>query len=231
MRARKLWELAETKGSRLIVALDSVPVEPGKLIEEVEEFAVGVKVGLPFLMLWGPRAVRELCEAFSGELYMLCDFKLADIPDVVAEELKLIKELGFDGAILHLFQGGVKAAAAAAGGLDLFGVAAMTHPGSRLIDAHFDELVREALEAGLGGLVVPATKPELVRSARRTAPGATLLAPGVGAQGALPGSALEAGADFEIVGRLITASPDPRSAAEAVRSAHRARLGAAGKWR
>jgi len=231
VQSRKLWELAKSKGSRLIVALDSVPVEPRELVEKVEEYAVGVKVGLPFLLRWGPRAVEGLCKAFRSTLYMLCDFKLADIPDIVSEELKLISELGFDGAIVHLFQGGIKAVAAAAGRLELFGLVAMTHPESRLLDAHFSELAREALEAGIEGLVVPATKPELVRAARRIAPGATLLSPGVGVQGALPGSALEAGADFEIVGRLIVANPDPRSAAKAVRDAHRARIGAVGERR
>jgi len=231
VRTRKLWELAESKGSRLIVALDSVPVEPKKLVKEIEEYVVGVKVGLPLLLQWGSQAVRELCEAFRGTLYMLCDFKLADIPAVMVEELKLISELGFDGAIVHLFQGGIKAVATAADRPELFGLAAMTHSESRLLEVHFGELVHEALEAGLDGLVVPATKPELVRAARKIAPGATLLAPGVGAQGALPGSALEAGADFEIVGRLVVASPDPCLAARAVRDAHRARVSVISEWR
>ena len=224
MRARKLWELAESKGSRLIVALDSVPAEPRELVGEVEEYAVGVKVGLPLLLRWGLQAVKELCETFCGTLYLLCDFKLADIPPVVAEELKLIGELGFDGAIVHLFQGGIKSVSTGGSRPELFGLVAMTHPESKLLDAHFKELMREALEAGLEGLVIPATKPEIVKAARKAAPDATLLAPGVGAQGPLPGSALEAGADFEIVGRLIVASSDPRSVARAVRDAQRARV-------
>ncbi len=137
------------------MALDSVPVEPRELVEEVEEYAVGVKVGLPFLLRWGPQAVKELCETFRGTLYLLCDFKLADIPPVVAEELKLIRELGFDGAIVHLFQGGIESVSTVASRPDLFGLVAMTHQESRLLDAHFEELTREALEAGLEGLVVP----------------------------------------------------------------------------
>lgn len=222
MRGSKIWELAESKDSRLIVALDKVSEEPKKLVVKFEEYAVGVKVGLPLLLQWGPKAVRELCEAFHDKLYMLCDLKLADIPHIVAEELSLIKEMGFDGAIVHLFQGGIKTISSTSSRPELFGLVAMTHPESRLLEAHFNELVGEALDAGLEGLVVPATKPVLVKAARKAAPNAILVAPGVGAQGSSPGSALEAGADFEIVGRMIVASPDPSSAARTVREAQRA---------
>jgi len=42
-----------------------------------------------------------------------------------------------------------------------------------------------------------------------------IISPGVGAQGAPFGSAIRAGADYEIVGRAIYASQDPAAAAHA----------------
>jgi len=228
MPVAKLWRLAERKGSRVIVALDLVPERPSKLVEGIADYVAGVKVGLPLLLTWGLDELRDLAGRFSDELYLLCDFKLADVPFIMVEELRLIARLGFDGAVVHLFQGGVESVASALEDLDLFGVVAMTHRESQLIDAHTDELVEAALRAGLEGCVVPATKPEVIRRVRSLAPRMVLLSPGVGAQGAPIGSAVAAGADFEIVGRAVVAHADPPSAARAARDAVRAALLRAG---
>lgn len=228
MAASKLTRLAAEKGSRVILALDVLNDKPARVVEEVEEYIVGVKVGLPLVLKWGLEEVRELIERFSSELYMLCDFKLADIPQVVIEELRLIKGLGFDGAIIHLFQGGVEEIARAQERPEIFGLVAMTHEGSKLIDQHCRELVEIAVTSGLEGCVVPATKPSIIRTVRRLAPDMLLLSPGVGAQGASFGSAVVAGADFEIVGRAITASSDRCLAAKAVRDSIREALAKAG---
>lgn len=217
----KLVELAVEKGSRVILALDAVDERPVRIVEEVEEYIVGVKVGLPLVLRWGLEEVESLSEGFRENLYLLCDFKLADIPAIVIEELKLIRRLGFDGAIVHLFQGGVEEVARSQGRPEIFGLVAMTHEGSRLIDQYFRELAEVALRAGFEGCVVPATKPHIIRAVRELAPNKLLLSPGVGAQGAPFGSAIAAGADFEIVGRAITASAERRRAAEAVRDSIR----------
>ncbi|MEM0042970.1 MAG: orotidine 5'-phosphate decarboxylase / HUMPS family protein [Thermofilaceae archaeon] len=215
----KLSELVAAKKSRVILALDAVDERPARVVEEVEEFVVGVKVGLPLVLKWGLEEVEYLLDRFRGSLYMLCDFKLADVPPIVVDELKLIKRMGFDGAIIHLFQGGIEEVASAQERPELFGLVAMTHGGSVLIDQHFRELVETALRAGLEGCVVPATKPHIIKAVRELAPDKLLLSPGVGAQGAPFGSAIRAGADFEIVGRAITASADRRSSAKAARDA------------
>lgn len=217
--ASKLWKLANEKGSRVIVAFDTVPVEPGLIAKSIEEYAVGLKIGLPFLLRWGPGAIRDLCRKYGESLYMLCDMKLADIPYVVSEALALIRELGFDGAIVHVFQGGIQEFSKLPNRPDLFGLIAMSHPQSTLIDAHFGDLLKAVVDAGAEGCVVPATKPDIIRRARRLAPGLTLLAPGIGAQGPQPGSAIGAGADFEIIGRAVTLSEDPGRACRAARDA------------
>lgn len=215
----KIWRLAEEKGSRILIALDVLRMEPMRLVEEVQSYIVGVKVGLPFILQWGLDEVRELIDVFSSSLYILCDFKLADIPEIVAEELRLIWQLGFDGAILHLFQGGVEKLASLPHRPELFGLVSMTHEESRLIDQHFEDLVSAVKEAGFEGCIVPATKPNLIAEARRRLPHSTLISPGVGTQGARVGSAVSAGSDFEIIGRAITTSSNPKEAAKAARDA------------
>ncbi|MCS7104714.1 MAG: orotidine 5'-phosphate decarboxylase [Thermofilaceae archaeon] len=219
MKPDKLWELAGSKNSRLIVALDNIPSDPTKLVNSFKEFAVGVKIGLPFLLKWGPSQVKHLCNQFGNSLYMLCDLKLADIPFIVAEEVKLIDEYGFDGLIVHLFQGGIREVSSLPSRPDLFGLVSMTHKESRLIDEHFKELLEEALASKLEGCVAPATKPEIIRAAKKLAPELTLISPGIGAQGVQAGAAIEAGADFEIIGRAIVSGHDPGSVARAMRDA------------
>ncbi|MEM1509443.1 MAG: orotidine 5'-phosphate decarboxylase / HUMPS family protein [Thermofilaceae archaeon] len=213
----KLWGLAHEKGTRVIVALDTIPAEPYLIIEFIKEYAVGLKIGLPFLLRWGPEIIRNLCEKYGEALYMLCDMKLADIPYVVSEELILIKELGFDGAIVHVFQGGIQELSKLSNRPNLFGLIAMSHPQSTLIDAHLEDLLKAVIDAGAEGCVVPATKPDIIGRVRRLAPRLTLLAPGIGAQGPQPGSAIEAGADFEIIGRAVTLSEDPSRACKVAR--------------
>lgn len=224
MAASKLARLAAEKGSRIILALDAVDERPVKVVEEVEEYTVGVKVGLPLVLKWGLAEIESIVDRFRESLYMLCDFKLADVPPIMLDELKLIKGFGFDGAIIHLFQGGVEGIARARERPEIFGLVAMTHEGSGLIDQHFHELAGMVLRAGFEGCVVPATKPYIVKAVRELAPDKLLLSPGVGAQGAPLGSAIAAGADFEIVGRAITASSNRRLAAKAVRDSIRSAL-------
>jgi len=100
-------------------------------------------------------------------------------------------------------------------GLKLAVVVAMSNPGAaETMDPVLPKLVSIARRARAWGLVAPATRPRAVAEARRLYPEAFIMSPGVGAQGAPPGSALAAGADAEIVGRAITLAGDPLEALE-----------------
>lgn len=227
--ADKLVRLGEEKSTRLIVAVDELSggltlEHTTKLLAHLKELAAGVKVGLPLLLNLGLSQVSALIEKFQGSFYFLADFKLADVPSIVRKELELIRKAGFDGAIVHLFPMGYEdeLPSIASTGLDVYGLVAMSHPKSKLVDQHFEDLVRYSAELNLSGVVVPATKPALIERARSYLPRKYLiLSPGVGVQGAEPGAALRHGADFEIVGRMVTTSPNPREVAESIVSAER----------
>ena len=86
-----------------------------------------------------------------------------------------------------------------------------------------ERLARLAQSAGLDGVV--ASPREIAAIRRACGPGFVIVTPGIRpataevndqARIATPASAIQAGADFLVVGRPITAAPDPAAAAEAI---------------
>ncbi len=185
-------------------------------MEGLKDYAIGVKVGFPLALAVGWEGVGELARRHD-QYYWIADFKLADIPDVVQHVLERFADLGMDAAIIHLFTGHRRYGT----DLGLIGVAGMSHPQARLIRESFVKLLEEARLLEVEGIVVGATRPEMIREAKRRLPDIPIFSPGVGFQGAEPGSALKAGASFEIVGRSILRSEDPIDAARRVVEAQR----------
>ncbi|MGC9010474.1 MAG: orotidine-5'-phosphate decarboxylase [Sulfolobales archaeon] len=185
------------------------------IIDATKEYVYGYKIGLPLLLAGGPSSFRYV-RSLAREKFVVADLKLADIGDVMALSIDYLGELGVDGVIAHAFTGYENALdklseRARERGLKLVLVVSMSHRGSReFIDPHLSDFLSIAKKVGAWGVVAPATRPEIIRLVRRELGGdVKILAPGVGAQGAPPGSALCAGADYEIIGRLVTRAQDP----------------------
>lgn len=197
----------------------------GKLCSRVD----GFKLGLPLLMARGPGYAGLLRRRCRDALWV-ADLKLADIGYVMRLTAGLVAE-HVDAVIAHGFVGVEGALGELKDYLDSLGkrlvvVASMSHPGAREAYDHALPRILETLERlRPWGVVAPATRPGVVGIVRRRlGPGVAIMSPGVGAQGAEPGSALCAGADYEIVGRAITGSGDPVEAAERIRREQEARL-------
>jgi len=211
----------------LVVALDTLRDQGRgdslrKIVEEVSPHVSGFKVGLGLLLENGLEVISKV-KKFS-EREVIVDLKLADIGDVMASILRLLADSGVDAVIAHGFVGVIDALdklvfEAEKQGVNVILVISMSHRGSeKYIDKHFEELLQDAVQLGVRGVVVPATKPYLITRARRAlGERVYIYSPGVGVQGARPGDALCAGADYEIIGRLITTSSDPSSAARTVK--------------
>jgi orotidine-5'-phosphate decarboxylase len=75
-------------------------------------------------------------------------------------------------------------------------------------------MARMAVEAGASGVVAPATRPERIKLIRSIIGERIIISPGVGAQGGSAGEALQAGADYLIVGRSIYEAEDPVGSAK-----------------
>jgi orotidine-5'-phosphate decarboxylase len=86
----------------------------------------------------------------------------------------------------------------------------------------FELFAEKAVEWKAHGAVVGATKPEIIARVRELAgQGLRIYSPGVGVQGGDARRAMDAGADYLIVGRAIYTSADPAEAAKEYREATR----------
>ncbi len=200
------------KESRIILALDEV--REGRALavaEQVCDLVDAIKINWPLVLATSPEMITRLAKMAP----VICDFKVADIPNTVKLIVSQAIGRGAEGVIVHGFTGSdsVKAAVEAADGGKIFVVTEMSHPGGAEFTAPAAEaLARIAVECGASGIIAPATRPERVAVLRRIVGDLLILSPGVGAQGGSASSALSKGADYVIVGRSIYGSDDPRRA-------------------
>ncbi len=202
--------------SRLILALDITDCDEAmEIIGQTSEFIDAVKVNYPFVLACGMEAVREL----AGMVDVICDFKVADIPNTNRLIVEQVRIAGASGVICQAFPGkdSVEACVSAAGNMDVFVVTEMSHPGAdRYLMQVAEDMAKLAVETGATGIIAPATRPEKVKQLRQLVGDLKILSPGVGVQGGSASDTIRAGADYVIVGRAIYQADDPREAAKQI---------------
>jgi orotidine-5'-phosphate decarboxylase len=200
----------------VILALDEIdPVKARSVASAVAAHVDAIKINWPLVLSAGPAMITELAELRP----VICDFKLADIPNTNRLITEQAIERGAAGVIVQGFPGmdSVKAVVDAAAGAAVFVVTEMSHPGGQEFTALVaDRIARMAVEAKASGVIAPATRPGRISEIRKIVGRLSILAPGVGAQGGSAADAIRAGADYVIVGRSIYASPDPAKAAREI---------------
>jgi len=201
------------QASRLILALDIADRSKAMgIVGKVAGSIDAVKVNYPFVLGCGMGAVKEL----AAETDVICDFKVADIPNTNRLIVEQAKKSGAKAIICHAFPGrdSLEACVKAAGGMDVFVVTEMSHPGAEMFMTPVAEsMARLAVDVGAAGIIAPATRPEKVMALRKIVGNLKILSPGVGAQGGSAADTIRAGADYVIVGRAIYESGDPAEAA------------------
>ncbi len=201
---------------RIVAAIDTTDVARARSVAKALAGRVdALKVNWPLVLAAGPGIVEE----FSAATYVLCDFKIADIPNTNRLIVEQALALGASGVICHAFAGedSVRACVEAAEDAEVFVVTELSHPGGQEFTAkHAEEFARLAVRAGAAGIIAPATRPDRVRVLRGMVGDRLILAPGVGAQGGKPADAIRAGADAVIVGRALYEAADPASQANAI---------------
>ena len=203
------------KKNRIILALDVTSrADAMRVVEAVKGYVDAIKINWPLILATGPDMIREMSRVKD----VICDFKIADIPNTNKLIVEQAMSRGASAVICHGFTGddSVKACVDAAKG-QVFVVIEMSHPGGKQFTAPLaDKFAALAKSAGARGIVAPATRPERIAALRKIIGGLEIISPGVGAQGGKASDAIRAGADYIIVGRAIYDAPDPGVAAKAL---------------
>ena len=226
---------------RLIVALD-VPDRASALtlVEHLSGLVGMFKIGSQLFTAEGPDLVREIVR--GGEKVFL-DLKFHDIPNTVAGAVESAARLGVSILNVHTLGGSemMRAAAHAVGDRGLLwitrpavlGVTVLTSMDKAdLADvgipsdlsAEVVRLATLAQDSGLDGIVASPHEIRLIRECIK-AERFIILTPGIrpawSSKGdqkriATPADAIRDGADFLVIGRAITDSDNPRTAAERI---------------
>ena len=195
----------------MILALDVLSRDKAlELTEQLVDHFDAIKVGYPLILHAGLGIVEEI----SSISPVIADLKIADTPNTNRLICEAVLGAGADAIIAQAFPGKDSLVACAdcaeSFGADLFVVTEMSHPGAEQFMAPLAErMARLAVEAGSRGVVAPATRPERIKLIRSMIGDKLIISPGVGAQGGSAGEALQAGADYLIVGRSVYEASDP----------------------
>ena len=214
----------------LVVALDVSDIDMAEGLARRLEGHVGLcKVGLELFAAHGPAAVPRI-RRFAP---VFLDVKLHDIPTTVEGAARNCARMGIAMITVHALGGEAMVAAAVRGatqGAELAGLDAPTIIAVTVLSSLAGEglaspasLAYEATAAGAGGVVVSGEDVSQVREV--LGPQACLVVPGIRPARSnghdqvrvlTPTEAVERGADYLVLGRAITGSPDPAGVARAI---------------
>jgi orotidine-5'-phosphate decarboxylase len=214
---------------KIVVALDvATKSEAMRLVERLREQISFFKIGLQLYTAEGPEIVRAVT-ASGAKIFL--DLKLHDIPNTVARAVESASELGVQMLTIHLTGGSemIRAAVAAKKGeMSILGVTVLTSSTQQTLDEigieeqldrHVLRLGNLGVAAGIDGLVASPFETRFLRS--ELGDKIKIVVPGVRPNWSEPSDqkrfmtpreAIEAGADYLVIGRPIIADPNPKQA-------------------
>ncbi|GKU78394.1 orotidine-5'-phosphate decarboxylase [Paenibacillus sp. L3-i20] len=231
----------EQAAGRVMVALDYPDAKAAeRLIEELKGIPCYMKVGMQLFYAAGPSFVESLKKR---GYYVFLDVKMHDIPNTVKGGANSVTRLGVDMFNVHA-AGGTAMMEAALEGVEQAMIAGGTKPSVIAVTqltSTSQEVLNEqigitgsvesavlryaelAKAAGLNGVVASPSEVVAIKEACGVA--FQTVTPGIRPVGAAlndqsrimtPSDALRQGTDFMVIGRPITASPNPRAALESI---------------
>ncbi|MFZ9143263.1 MAG: orotidine-5'-phosphate decarboxylase [Candidatus Nanopelagicaceae bacterium] len=220
--------------SQVILALDfSDMASTVEMINLTKEHIGIYKLGLEFYLAHGKSGVKEIQSRFT-DIEVFLDLKLHDIPNTVAGACRSVADINPKFITVHA-SGGSKMISAASSALPKVEITAVTILTSldqeQMLAMGLSEnienltlsLAKNAVNSGARAIVSSPQEVSLLR--KHLGEKVTLITPGVRPSGAerddqerimTPRQAIDAGADFVVIGRPITKASDPKQAAEAI---------------
>lgn len=217
----------------LIVALDfDTRAEAEALIARLGDAVDFYKIG--YQLFYGGDGFELGKALIAAEKRVFFDLKLLDIGNTVEKGVAAIARTGAAMLTIHAYPQAMRAAVrgAAGSGLTLLGVSVLTSlDDNDLAEAGYDRdaaglvalRAQKAREAGMGGVVCSPREAEMVRAI--LGPDMAVVTPGIRPAGSAtgdqkrvlgPAEAIALGASHLVIGRPITAAPDPAAAARAI---------------
>jgi len=220
--------------SQVILALDFNDMASTVEMINLTKEHIGIyKLGLEFYLAHGKSGVKEIQSRFT-DIEIFLDLKLHDIPNTVAGACRSVADINPKFLTVHA-SGGSKMISAASSTLPNVEITAVTILTSLdqeqmitmglsgSIESLTLSLAKNAVSSGARAIVSSPQEVSLLR--KHLGEKVTLITPGVRPSGAerddqervlTPRQAIEAGADFVVIGRPITKVSDPNQAAEAI---------------
>jgi orotidine-5'-phosphate decarboxylase len=217
---------------RLIVALDVPSVAAAEaMVARLGESVWFYKIGYQLVFAGGLPFAAGLIA--TGKQVFL-DLKLHDIGNTVAKGVESVAQLGATFLTVHAYPQTMKAAVEGKRGskLRILAVTVLTsYDDADLAAAGYEMNVKElaaaraaqARDTGVDGLVCSAEEAATLRDI--AGPGMVLVTPGIRPAGSAqgdqkrimsPARAIDAGADYLVVGRPIVEARDPKAVADAI---------------
>ena len=215
--------------AQIIVALDvATNKEALRLVTELSPDVGFFKIGLQLYTVAGPGLTRDISDLGPN---VFLDLKLHDIPNTVAKAVEAAGKLGVKMLTIHLSGGREMIRAAVNARQDdmlILGVTVLTSSTDETLretgipDSVNDQVLRLAqlgVFAGIDGLVASPHEARVLRT--EFGDRIKIVTPGVRPSWSEPGDqkrfmtpreAIDAGADYLVIGRPITAHPNPREA-------------------
>ncbi|CAK0751678.1 Orotidine 5'-phosphate decarboxylase [Azospirillaceae bacterium] len=214
-----------------------------ELVRSLSGIVAGFKFGLEYFTALGPEGVRTAFAAATKRQALFLDLKFHDIPNTVAGAVASATALQPMFLTIHA-SGGVEMMRAAAQSATetskklgvtrprLLAITVLTSLGDQDLAAvgqgenvsrQVERLASQASEAGIDGVVCSPL--ELVTLRKQFGERFVLVSPGVRPGGAAvgdqkrvmtPRQAMEAGADYLVIGRPITGAENPADAAQKI---------------
>jgi orotidine-5'-phosphate decarboxylase len=234
---------ARQKDSNIILALDPVSnshrtllSKSIALLKKAQPYICAVKINhqliLPLGLFDGTQKILKTAHSF--DLPTIMDCKINDIGNTNTVIAENYYNAGFDAVIANPFVGWEE------GLQPVFEVAKQMKKGVILLcymshkaawegygqtiqqynklTAQYVAFAKKALEWNADGVIVGATHPEKIKEVQQILTGKVpIYSPGVGAQGGDIQSAIQAGAEYLIVGRTILCAPNPTVTARQIR--------------